>query len=232
VIAFCSDVHGNLEALEAFISATVHCSARYCCGDMVGYGDRPNEVCELLRRLDMPCIAGNHDWMVIGRLDAPEAREGIYRTQWSRSVLSEENRRWLSELPEHMSVRVGVLQLLLRHASPWDMTTYLFEASREVSEAMPEDGSALVVGHTHRAFVQRGRNGTVVNCGSVGLPRSGPPGAQYAELSDSGEWAIRTAPYDTAALQSRLKELSWDSSVIERIGNPDRSVASPRFGQD
>ncbi len=228
-VAFCSDVHSNLEALEAFIAATSHCTARFCCGDMVGYGDRPNEVCDMLRRLQVPCIAGNHDWMVIGRMRGEQGREGVYRTQWTASVLSLENRQWLASLPERREATFGVHRVVLRHASPWDMTTYLVPASEQFARAMPLDGSTLVVGHSHRALVHRGPLGSIVNCGSVGLPRSGAPGAHFAELSaGTGDWSLRIAPYDVRALQDRLCSRGWDAKVIDRLGAPDRSTPGLR----
>ena len=229
VVAFCSDIHSNLEALEAFIAATHHCAARYCCGDVVGYGDRPNEVCEMLRRLRVPCVAGNHDWMVLGRIGGTQEREGIYRTQWTASVLSPDNREWLASLPERREATVGAQRVVLRHASPWDMTTYLVPASEQLARAMPIDGSTLVVGHSHRAFVHRGSLGGIVNCGSIGLPRSGAPGAHFAELSTgTGDWSLRVAPYDVRALQERLCSLGWDAGVIDRLGAPDRPASGRR----
>ncbi len=220
-IAFFSDVHANLEALEAFLAATSGCDARYCCGDVVGYGDRPNEVCDRLRELSIPCIMGNHDAFVVGRLRPDPAREPVYRTEWTRSVLSAANKSWLSSLPDGLEVDGVSAIMRTRHASPWDLESRLEEESPELHRAMPRDGSSLVVGHTHRPFIASTSNGCVVNCGSVGLPRSGPPGANHALWDrSSGAWRLRTVPYDIQPLQRRLAAAGWDETVIRRLGQP------------
>ncbi|MCZ7546719.1 MAG: metallophosphoesterase [Anaerolineae bacterium] len=41
----------------------------WCLGDVVGYGPDPNECVELLRSHPHLCLAGNHDWAALGRLD-------------------------------------------------------------------------------------------------------------------------------------------------------------------
>ncbi len=220
-IAFFADIHANLEALEALLDATSGCRARYCGGDVVGYGDRPNEVCDLLRRLEIPCAMGNHDAFVAGRLRPDPVREPIYRTGWTQSVLSNANREWLESLPDELWVADTSEVIRVRHASPWDLESRLDEGSPAMMRAMPSDGSTLVVGHTHRSFVVAASGGRVVNCGSVGLPRAGSPGAHHAMFEPvSGAWRLCTVPYDIQALQRRLAARGWDDSVIRRLGHP------------
>src|ERR687897_255301 len=59
--AVVSDIHGNLEALEAVI-ADVPDGIREinCLGDVIGYGASPNECCNLVRSYGMPVISGNY----------------------------------------------------------------------------------------------------------------------------------------------------------------------------
>ena len=68
-----SDIHANLPALQA-VFADVKTQAQpydivWCLGDVVGYGAEPNECIDLLRTVPHICLAGNHDWAVIGKLD-------------------------------------------------------------------------------------------------------------------------------------------------------------------
>jgi predicted phosphodiesterase len=62
-IAFFSDMHGNLQALEAVLAdiATQKPDAIYCVGDLVGYGANPNEVTERIRHEGFPTVIGNDD---------------------------------------------------------------------------------------------------------------------------------------------------------------------------
>ena len=62
-IAVFSDIHGNLHALQAVLSAVdaLGITKVFCGGDVVGYGGNPNECCELLRDRNIPTVPGNHD---------------------------------------------------------------------------------------------------------------------------------------------------------------------------
>src|SRR5438132_997962 len=103
--AVLSDVHGNLEALEAVLRDTRRgrLDACLCLGDTVGYGPDPNECAARIRALGGPVIAGNHDLAAAGVLDpsafTPLARAAI---EWTRDVLTQEPRAWLASLPARL----------------------------------------------------------------------------------------------------------------------------------
>ena len=219
--AFFSDVHGNLEALQAFLKDTDDCDSRYFCGDAVGYGDRPNEVCEAIRQESTTAVVGNHDYFVLGKLDFDHGKDHLYRTTWTKNCLSESNKKWLQSLPEKIDLDVDGFQIEICHASPWDMTTYLYRDSPNLFKAMPRDGASLVVGHTHHAFLHSTSTGTIVNCGSVGFPRSGMAGANYFIFdSQNGIWSHKIATYNSSELQKRLQSNGWDEAIIKKIKDP------------
>jgi predicted phosphodiesterase len=85
--AVISDIHGNLEALEAVLRDVPDGIERiYCLGDVVGYGANPNECCSLVRSYEMPSISGNHDLAVTDlSTDLASAR---YRAQCRRGESS------------------------------------------------------------------------------------------------------------------------------------------------
>ena len=62
-LAVISDIHGNLQALEAVLASIDDegVDKVYCLGDIVGYGARPNECIGLIFLRQIPCILGNHD---------------------------------------------------------------------------------------------------------------------------------------------------------------------------
>ena len=63
--AVISDIHGNLEALEAVLGdVPEEVETIYCLGDVIGYGASPDECCDVVRSLGMPTISGNHDLAV------------------------------------------------------------------------------------------------------------------------------------------------------------------------
>src|SRR6266508_3187346 len=96
-----SDIHSNLEALEAVAEkARGEYDRAICCGDLVGYGPNPNEVTEYVRSLDPLVIRGNHEKAALGMVDLtlfnPLAKKAAL---WTQSVLSPENRDYLAAIP-------------------------------------------------------------------------------------------------------------------------------------
>ena len=61
--AIFSDIHSNLEALEAVTADARRrrCTHFVCLGDVVGYNANPEECIALIRDLDCPVVKGNHD---------------------------------------------------------------------------------------------------------------------------------------------------------------------------
>ena len=219
--AFFSDVHGNWDALQAFLKATESADLRVFCGDAVGYGDQPNECCEALRQLGFPAVLGNHDAFAIERLSFDPSKEELYKAYWTQSVLSNENKDWLRSLPDSQRLDWQGWRFMVHHASPWDLETYLYPDSPRLADAEQDDGSTLVVGHTHRSLVRPGTKGTIVNCGSVGFPRSGPPGAHYMAFdSETGSWTFGCAAYDVAQSVARMREQGWSEIVLQRMIKP------------
>src|SRR5690349_18820202 len=99
--AVLGDIHANLEALLAVTDDARQrgCTHFACVGDVVGYNANPRECLEIVRRLEMPCVRGNHDEYATSSepLDAlnPRAASAMY---WTREQLGETDRGWLSEL--------------------------------------------------------------------------------------------------------------------------------------
>src|SRR5579863_8158562 len=97
-----SDVHANLEALEAVLSELdgLGVDQLVCLGDIVGYGPSPNECCDLLQARDCMAIAGNHDEAAV--TNAPAERFNSMASQaiaWTRRTLTSANREYLEALP-------------------------------------------------------------------------------------------------------------------------------------
>lgn len=64
MIALISDVHGNYEALKQVLSKIDEMGIQeiFCLGDVVGYYSQVNECCDALRKRQVRCVMGNHDW--------------------------------------------------------------------------------------------------------------------------------------------------------------------------
>jgi putative phosphoesterase len=215
-IALISDIHANLDALQAVLADMPAADRVVCCGDVVGYYDRPNEVCALVRDRGIECIRGNHDAYVIGAL-IPKAENRLsYRTDWTRATLAATHRRWLEGLGTEMRLEAGGRRLRIRHANPWDEETYLYpDAHATLARVRIGRDEILAIGHTHRPLDRRLDEGWLVNPGSVGQPRDWNPLAAYALIDmDTGAIEPRRVAYGVAQMQARLAAQDWDPGIV------------------
>jgi len=220
-LALLSDIHSNLEALDAVLAALPPVDGIVALGDIVGYGPDPNAVIARLRSIRARAVRGNHDQAMLTPqvLDwfNPDAAAAA---RWTASVLSGANRRYLSDLP--LNGRIGPHRCV--HGSP--RKPYLWEYILEESQAMDilsRLGSRLCFfGHTHlpRVFTDKGEwvppllpetdwialpDSALVNPGSVGQPRDGHPDASCAVV-DLERHAVqfRRVPYDIPTTQAKI----------------------------
>lgn len=235
-----SDIHSNLEAFEAVLDDAGPVDQVWCLGDVVGYGPDPNGCVELLRSLSHLCIAGNHDWATLGKLDLqdfnPDAREA---NLWNREQLTPENLAYLEALPETWVEG----QFTLIHGSPrhpiWE---YIIYASTAQINFAYFDTPYCFVGHTHTPVIFRLQNegGTkvcdlvsppasesaslgperlILNPGSVGQPRDGDPRASYL-LLDTEALTIeyRRVAYPVEKTQAKMLEHDMPLRLVLRLG--------------
>jgi len=151
--AIFSDIHANLEALEAVLAKIDELAQEkpieqiWFLGDLVGYGPDPNECILKLRERTDVIIAGNHDWAAVGKIDLEDfSAAARISAEWTAEQLTEEHRTFLTNLPE----RVEIGECTLVHGSPYGpLWEYL------TSEALAErsfqyfNSRYCLVGHTH-----------------------------------------------------------------------------------
>jgi predicted phosphodiesterase len=96
-----SDIHSNIEALEAAMKAAPPCDRVLNLGDLVGYGASPNEVTDAARRLGAMTIRGNHDKACTGQMTLENFNPiAGMAALWTMKNLSQENFEWLKILPQ------------------------------------------------------------------------------------------------------------------------------------
>jgi hypothetical protein len=121
-----SDIHSNLEALEACLAAAPSHDVVVNLGDIVGYGASPNEVIELSRRLGKFFVRGNHDKAVCGLIDIKDFNPvAALASQWTRDHLTWENLEWLRSLPQGPIRLEGLPDAQFVHGSPVDEDEYV-----------------------------------------------------------------------------------------------------------
>jgi predicted phosphodiesterase len=205
--AIISDIHGNLDALQTVLADAGEVDALWCLGDLVGYGPEPNACIDVLRGRGALCVAGNHDWAAIGKMDTadfnPEASEAA---MWTGAQLSPENRAYLEGLPTQLVVgEAGEFTLV--HGSPrdpvWEYLTHLSAARLNFAYFQTP---YCLVGHTHVPLVFQ-------------QPAPG-------DADDAADQVDRAAEYETIVPQP---DRPFALGAHRLIVNPG-SVGQPRDG--
>jgi len=240
--AIISDIHSNLAAFQAVlrdIDERGSAERIWCLGDVVGYGPDPRECIDLLRQYDHVCVAGNHDWVALGRVDLDDFNpEAAAASVWTTEQLGSEELDYLDNLP--LSLEEGDFTLV--HGSPrepiWEylLSVYSAKISFDYFQTkyclvghshvplvfeLSADGACLLHEVSPDTMLRLEVNRLIINPGGVGQPRDGDPRASYAVYdSEQGVVSYYRVPYDIAATQKRMKE----------HGLPQRLIARLRYG--
>ena len=148
-----TDVHANLEALEAVLAEIDTLSKEepidqiWFLGDLVGYGPNPNECITMLRKRTDVIIAGNHDWAAVGKIDLEDfSTAARVSAEWTAQQLTEEHRAFLTNLPE----RLEIGDCTLVHGSPYGPLWEYLTSEALAERSFQHFSSRLcLVGHTH-----------------------------------------------------------------------------------
>lgn len=233
-----SDIHANLEALEAVLdAASGEHEAVLSLGDQVGYGPNPNEVVERVQALTPEhSLLGNHDLAALGELDLEQFNPFARRAaEWTASRLRPGIRAHLQDLQPQSSTTT----FELFHASPRDPVWEYMEAPWQGPPNFEIlDSDLALVGHTHVPRVFRSVHGQIsvsepqvddllrigpeerliVNPGGVGQPRDGDPRAAFAIYdSDTQTVTFRRVPYAIGVTQQKILDAGLPRILAERL---------------
>jgi putative phosphoesterase len=224
-IVILSDIHSNLNALEAVVDKFPKYDELVCLGDVVGYGPQPNEVIAKLQRLRPTIVLmGNHDCAVVTGDVEGFSSHASAAVEWTRREISGVSLHYLAALkPSARLEREGVT-LALFHGSPRDpLSEYVFPGLPERAyRSLVETAAANIVllGHTHMPMLYRINGGVLANPGSVGQPRDGDYRASFALLTISqGEvsFEVQRVEYDVSSVADRIIGSGLPSFLAERL---------------
>lgn len=211
-IALISDIHANLNALEAVLAQIDQekPDAVFSLGDQVGMGPKPTEVLDVLRARRIPCLLGNHEMRVLAlREDTrPEYREDINYAfaRWNTAALE----GYDLDFPMERSLDTPAGRLMLRHAGRDNPFLPIRpEKGESLAKELEEtEARALAVGHLHDTFSFLSGGKLLVVVGAVSTAENGVPGlAQYmmVEATRHGfAFCPRVAPYDVWVLRDQF----------------------------
>ena len=240
-----SDIHSNLQALEAVLQGAPQHDVIWNLGDTVGYAANPNEVIDTLQFTRSISIRGNHD-----RACAAPAEDDDFSpiaelaAQWTRSVLTNDHHRWLELLPAG-PLSPGAIDVSCVHGSPIHEDEYVISASEAIHALHAARARITFFGHTHMqmGFANDGeevymleplyssnddaddyelplRPGFryLLNPGSVGQPRDGDWRAAFA-IYDEGQslFTWHRTPYNVARTQKAIRGAGLPDFLADRL---------------
>jgi len=238
-IAVFSDIHANLHALEAVLADIDRESVAelWCLGDLVGYGPRPNECIDLVRERATLSLCGNHDLAVLGTIEIAEfSGDAATAALWTRGVLGEQQRDWLSGLAP--SARRESAELF--HGSPRDpIWDYVLSEEAAYVSLMGTVEPLVLVGHSHVALAiawdgSQLRGGLapagteevlgdqrwLLNPGSVGQPRDSDPRAAWLLVDTSaGRASFKRVEYPIETTQAEMSEAGLPPTLAARLAH-------------
>jgi len=237
--AIISDVHANIEALSAFFEAIEKdpVDKVVCLGDLVGYNASPNECVDLIRKKRIRCVMGNHDSRAAGLEDTSDfnllAADAI---EWTRGVLTEENRAFLAKLPRARRVDKKFYAI---HGSINDTDRYIYGAAdAQRNFRLLEKIRGLNIcffGHTHVPISYLGAKDSVrmnldnviklkkgasylINPGGLGQSRDKDPRGSYAVYdSETSIVTFHRVEYDIDATVEKIMEAGLSPRLAERL---------------
>lgn len=241
-IAIISDVHGNLEALEAVIrDASSHDVDDYfCLGDIVGYGPYPKECLDRIRQITDVIIKGNHedgvsDLTVQAGIKNTYAAAGM---KFSFAALAHDDILFIRDLPQTIARAVPPVVLAHGAFTRPHMWRYI-ETAEEITSQFEYFVSRFgFLGHTHVPFCYGSRSKFVAlasgepillptderfifNVGSVGQPRDGDNRASYGILDFESSRRVAYEPcrvdYDIKKTAKAIRQAGLPSFLAERL---------------
>ena len=241
-----SDVHSNLEALEACLNHAPAYDRVANLGDIIGYGASPNEVIDRVRELGGLYVRGNHDRACSGMDDISNFNPiAATAALWTRSTLHAENLLWIRKLPRGPIFDPEVSGVQFVHGSPNDEDEYILNSFAAIAALEEAEPAVTFFGHTHMQGGMGLRDGVnfslrlefpskekaehmtitldpsakyLLNPGSVGQPRDADWRAAFA-VYDSEKHAVSfyRVPYAIEAAQHRIIAANLPPRLASRL---------------
>ena len=238
-----SDIHANLEALDAVIGAMrpQGYDRVLMLGDLVGYGADPNAVIDRVQELNpVAIIRGNHDKVASG-LEAGDSFNMVARSavQWTYETLTPAHREYLEQLPQGPLVVDDLIEIC--HGAPFDEDCYIFDEMDALKAIESASRPLCLFGHTHVAIAFRHLPGRLevpvgpgdtdqvridldadarflVNVGAVGQPRDGDPRAGVGIVdTDTRKVELFRVRYPVEEAQRKIRMAGLPEVLARRL---------------
>jgi predicted phosphodiesterase len=240
-IAIISDIHANIEALEAILADANRQKADeiVCLGDIVGYGANPNECIDIIKKTCSLIILGNHDAAAVGLLSTDHFNvHAKIAIDWTAENLLPEAKAFLRSLP----LKENKHSHAFVHATPYEPNMWYYITSLEEAAFNFQFFETVFcfVGHTHipiiivlenekEVYVHQGvdinyadmkQARFLINVGSVGQPRDRNPKSCYGILdTDALKFEYRRVSYDITKTQGKMRKIKMPDFLVTRLND-------------
>ncbi len=234
-IALIGGVYSNYLALEKAI-ADAHrrgAEAIYCLGDLGAFGPHPDRVFPILREHNVQVVQGNYDHSIGNHLEDCQCGYTDPRDNYFAQIsydytyrnTSEENKRWLKQLPPQIRLQMGKYRVLLCHGSPRKMNEFLWESTTPTHflSKLCRDYQADILCVTHTGIHwQRELPGDrhFANVGVIGRPENDGNthvGYMLLEVTDRPRFTYIPIEYDYRRLAAEMREEGLPEEFVETI---------------
>ena len=185
-IGIITDIHSNIQALRTVLDEfdKIKIDKIICCGDIIGIGPNPEETVQTLmkRKEELILVRGNHEQYLIGGLPneihdnkRKMSLEELQNHEWNHSKLSENSKKFLSELPIQKNIKIGNKKIYIVHYPSNIDGKYKKHIKNPTITEIEElfyniDADIFLYGHTHNVNVNHKENKWYINPGSLGCP--------------------------------------------------------------
>jgi diadenosine tetraphosphatase ApaH/serine/threonine PP2A family protein phosphatase len=242
-----SDIHANIDALDAVLEAAPQYDVVWNLGDVVGYNAAPQAVIERARSIGNLFVRGNHDRACAGLTGAENFNPIAFRAvKWTQGQLGPESLQWLKEMPAGPALPEGS-QVSCVHGSLLDEDEYLLSTEDAEGQFARTSTPITFFGHTHvqggfaanaagewfqlkpaysdDRIVEsydldlRSSANYLINPGAVGQPRDRDWRAAFALYDDeAARVTFFRVPYDVKAAQVRIQRAGLPEMLASRLG--------------
>lgn len=242
-IAILSDIHGNLVALESVQKDALAQGVDkfYCLGDIVGYGPKPQECWDIIKKICEKIIQGNHEDAVASPyLEDDLSRYAVEGVRFSRRNVSKETIEEIGKLPT--KIFLEELDMVLCHGAFHEPSNWNYVLDAEDAEAQLKISTKriCVLGHSHSPFVYGSKGKLygelpdtfpladderfIINVGSVGQPRDEDCRASYGIFEvkeDNGikkiSFTLQRVSYNIDETVKQMDEANISSYLSKRL---------------
>ena len=232
-----SDVHANLEALEAVLATCerLKIDRFLCLGDMIGYNADPVACMTRIKSLpDLSVVKGNHDEHAGSDRPVTDfSSNAKVAIEWTRKQLLESDKQWLDALPMHIQVEnITIVHATLDSPEEWGYIVDKFSAE---ANFYYQRSQLCFCGHSHRPLAFEKFGGIrqldhrseiiieaghkyLINVGSVGQPRDGDCRSAFLSYdTDQQRAVLHRVPYNIKEAQRKIRRAGLPIGLAQRL---------------